>query len=164
MREYVRIILTIFISLCFCACSKEKYMPVKNTKIDSTYVSKIKIDDIRSKDSIYTSKISIDSAYNKDSVYVEHKGDTVYFNRYKYSYRYIEKHDTVLRERIDTVLRERIDTILHERTDTIQVFYPVETKLTIWQKIKLGLSSSIYLITFGIIAICVVYIIKRKQL
>lgn len=130
MRELARIITLIFLATILYSCKSIQYVPVETTKRDTTYLSQTKID----------------SVYHRDSIYVERKGDTVYLSKYKYLYKYIEKHDTLWRE----------------KTDTIQVVYPVEAQLTKWQKIKINIGE--YLITaiaLVIIWLCAKYFIKR---
>lgn len=130
MRELARIITLIFLATILYSCKSIQYVPVETTKRDTTYLSQTKIDSI----------------YHRDSIYVEHKGDTVYLSKYKYLYKYIEKHDTLWRE----------------KTDTIQITYPVETQLSKWQKIKISIGE--YLITaiaLVIIWLCAKYFIKR---
>lgn len=130
MRELARIITLIFLATILYSCKSIQYVPVETIKRDTTYISQIKID----------------SVYHRDSIYVEHKGDTVYLSKYKYLYKYIEKHDTLWQEKVDT----------------IQVAYPVEAQLTKWQKIKINMGE--YLITaiaLVIIWLCVKYFIKR---
>lgn len=132
MREYARIIIIAIAALCLSACKSIKYVPVETIKVDTTYISQIKID----------------SVYYRDSIYVEHKGDTVYLSKYKYLYKYIEKHDTLWRE----------------KTDTIQVAYPVEAQLSKWQKIKMQLGNTfIGICIVALIVCCALFIIKRKQ-
>lgn len=130
MRELARIITLIFLATILYSCKSIQYVPVETTKRDTTYLSQTKIDSI----------------YHRDSIYVEHKGDTVYLSKYKYLYKYIEKHDTLWRE----------------KTDTIRIAYPVEARLTKWQKIKINIGE--YLITaiaLVIIWLCAKYFIKR---
>lgn len=130
MRELARIITLIFLATILYSCKSIQYVPVETTKRDTTYLSQIKIDSI----------------YHRDSIYVEHKGDTVYLSKYKYLYKYIEKHDTLWQEKVDT----------------IQVAYPVEAQLTKWQKIKINIGE--YLITaiaLVIIWLCAKYFIRR---
>lgn len=130
MREYARIIIITIVALCLSACKSIKYVPVETIKRDTTYISQIKIDSI----------------YHRDSIYVEHKGDTVYLSKYKYLYKYIEKHDTLWREKVDT----------------IQVAYPVEAQLTKWQKIKINMGEYlIAAIVLIVIWLCAKYFIKR---
>nr|DAK20600.1 MAG TPA: hypothetical protein [Caudoviricetes sp.] len=130
MRELARIITLIFLATILYSCKSIQYVPVETTKRDTTYLSQTKIDSI----------------YHRDSIYVERKGDTVYLSKYKYLYKYIEKRDTLWREKVDT----------------IQVAYPVEARLTKWQKIKINIGE--YLITaiaLVIIWLCAKYFIKR---
>ncbi len=130
MRELARIITLIFLAAILYSCKSIQYVPVETTKRDTTYLSQTKIDSI----------------YHRDSIYVERKGDTVYLSKYKYLYKYIEKHDTLWREKVDT----------------IRVAYPVEARLTKWQKIKINIGE--YLITaiaLVIIWLCAKYFIKR---
>lgn len=130
MRELARIITLIFLATILYSCKSIQYVPVETIKVDTTYISQIKIDSI----------------YHRDSIYVEHKGDTVYLSKYKYLYKYIEKHDTLWRE----------------KTDTIQVVYPVEAQLTKWQKIKINMGEYlIAAIVLIVIWLCVKYFIKR---
>ena len=130
MRELARIITLIFLATILYSCKSIQYVPVETTKRDTTYLSQTKIDSI----------------YHRDSIYVERKGDTVYLSKYKYLYKYIEKHDTLWREKVDT----------------IQIAYPVEAQPTKWQKIKINideyLKTTIILIIIGL---CAKYFIKR---
>lgn len=130
MRELTRIIVLMLLAIILYSCKSIQYVPVETTKRDTTYLSQTKIDSI----------------YHRDSIYVERKGDTVYLSKYKYLYKYIEKHDTLWREKVDTV----------------RVAYPVEAQLTKWQKIKINIGE--YLITaiaLVIIWLCAKYFIKR---
>lgn len=130
MRELARIITFIFLATILYSCKSIQYVPVETMKRDTTYLSQTKIDSI----------------YHRDSIYVERKGDTMYLSKYKYLYKYIEKHDTLWREKVDTV----------------RVAYPVEAQLTKWQKIKINIGE--YLITaiaLVIIWLCAKYFIKR---
>ena len=130
MRELARIITLIFLATILYGCKSIQYVPVETTKRDTTYISQIKIDSI----------------YHRDSIYVERKGDTVYLSKYKYLYKYIEKHDTLWREKVDT----------------IQVVYPVEAQLTKWQKIKINMGEYlIAAIVLIVIWLCAKYFIKR---
>lgn len=130
MRELARIITLIFLATILYSCKSIQYVPVETTKRDTTYLSQTKIDSI----------------YHRDSIYVERKGDTVYLSKYKYLYKYIEKHDTLWRE----------------KTDTIQVVYPVEAQLTKWQKIKINMGEYlIAAIVLIVIWLCAKYFIKR---
>lgn len=130
MRELARIITLIFLATILYSCKSIQYVPVETMKRDTTYLSQTKIDSI----------------YHRDSIYVERKGDTVYLSKYKYLYKYIEKHDTIWREKVDTV----------------RVAYPVEAQLTKWQKIKINIDEYLKtIIILIIIGLCAKYFIKR---
>lgn len=130
MRELARIITFIFLATILYSCKSIQYVPVETMKRDTTYLSQTKIDSI----------------YHRDSIYVERKGDTVYLSKYKYLYKYIEKHDTLWREKVDT----------------IQIAYPVEAQLTKWQKIKINMDEYLKtIIILIIIGLCAKYFIKR---
>lgn len=99
----------IFTVLLFCFCSSCKtpqYIPVETVKTE------------------YRDKIVRDSVFKYDSIFVKDKGDTVYFERYRYSYK-----DKII---LDSVLIQ----------DTIRVPYPVEVikqvkaPLTSWQNFQ----------------------------
>jgi hypothetical protein len=72
----------------------------------------------------YRDKIVRDSVFKYDSIFVKDKGDTVFFERYKYLYR-------------DKIVRDSIF-----KNDTIRVPYPVEVvkqvkaPLTGWQNFQ----------------------------
>lgn len=130
MRELTRIIALTLLTIMLYSCKPIQYVPIETIKRDTTYISQTKIDSI----------------YYRDSIYVEHKGDTVYLSKYKYLYKYIEKHDTLWQKKVDT----------------IQVAYPVEAQLTKWQKIKINMGEYlIAAIALIIIWLCVKYFIKR---
>lgn len=109
MKSIARIMSLLFIALMLHACRSIQYVPVETVKRDTTYISQTKVDSI----------------YARDSIYIEHKGDTVYQHKYKYLYKYIEKHDTLWRE----------------KTDTVQIAYPIEAQLTKWQKARMNMGS-----------------------
>ena len=59
MREYVRIIIIAIVALCLSACKSVKYVPVETIKVDTTYISQIKIDSVYYRDSIYIWSIKV---------------------------------------------------------------------------------------------------------
>ena len=101
------------------------------------------------RDSIYLHKVTRDSIFKYDSIYVRDAGDTVWLEKYKYVYRD----------------RWRTDTLVSVRTDTVGVPYPVERKLTRWERVKLEAGG--YAIVIGALLVLViigwlVYRIRRK--
>lgn len=83
-------------------------------------------------DSVFFEKIRKDSVFVQDSVFVKEKGDTVFTNRLRYIYKYVLKSDTVY----------------ISRTDSIRVPYPVEKKLSWWEKQKQILQEALIIVVF----------------
>ncbi len=87
-------------------------------------VQYVPVESVRT-DSVYVNLVQRDSIRVLDSIYIKDKGDTVWVEKYKYLYR-------------DKLCR---DTLYVTRTDSVQVPYPVEARLTRWQRIKLELGG-----------------------
>ena len=96
-------------------------------------------------DSIYLTQMQRDSILRYDSVYVADKGDTVWLEKYKYLYRD----------------RWRVDTLVSVRTDTVSVPYPVERKLTRWERVKLEAGGYAIVIGFCVVLVVVGWIVYR---
>lgn len=86
----------------------------------------------------YIDKLHRDSIHVFDSIYIREKGDTVWLTRWRTEYK-----DRLIRDSI--IIR-----------DSIQVPYPVEKKLSRWEKTKMDLGG---LAIGGIITIIVASII-----
>ena len=97
-------------------------------------------------DSVYVGKVVRDSVFVKDSVLVV-KGDTVTEYRWKYVFKY----------------KNRTDTLYVSRTDTIRVPYPVEAKLTKWQRFKMEAGGVAIGGFFLLLAAIVAYIVYRSR-
>jgi hypothetical protein len=101
-----KIILAAVIATSLYSCNSIRYVPVESTKIE------------------YRDNFVRDSIFRYDSIFVKYKGDTVYFERYKYLYR-------------DKIIRDSIF-----KCDTIRVPHPVEVikqvkaPLTGWQNFQ----------------------------
>ena len=98
-------------------------------------------------DSIYLTQMQRDSILRYDSVYVADKGDTVWLEKYKYLYRD----------------RWRVDTLVSVRTDTVSVPYPVERKLTRWERVKMEAGGVAIGGFFLLLAAIVAYIVYRSR-
>lgn len=98
-------------------------------------------------DSIYLTQTLRDSIYKYDSIYVRDKGDTVFVDRYKYMF-------------IDKV---RVDTMVSVRVDTLAVPYPVEKKLTRWERVKMETGGVAIGGFFLLLAAIVAYIVYRSR-
>lgn len=71
-------------------------------------------------DTCYVNKIRTDSVYVRDSVVVERGGDTIKVTAWRWRERYVVQRDTIYRSKMDS----------------IAVPYPVERKLSRWEKTK----------------------------
>ena len=98
-------------------------------------------------DSIYLTQTLRDSIVRYDSVYVRDKGDTLYVERWKYLYR-------------DKV---RVDTMVSLRVDTVSVPYPVEKRLTRWERVKMEAGGVAIGGFFLLLAAIVAYIVYRSR-
>lgn len=98
-------------------------------------------------DSIYLTQTLRDSIVRYDSVYVRDKGDTLYVERWKYLYR-------------DNV---RVDTMVSVRVDTLAVPYPVEKRLTRWERVKMEAGGVAIGGFFLLLAAIVAYIVYRSR-
>lgn len=123
MRKIVRIFFAT-LAICFTSC-RTQYIPVDSVRTE-----------YKARDSI-----RFDSIYQHDSVFIIVKGDTVYKEKYKYSYRYLTINKT------DTVMK----------IDSIQVPYPIEKQLSRWQQMKLELGGW----SFGIVIVSLVFLVIR---
>lgn len=91
----------VFITFMLASCRTE-YIPVESVRYDS----------------IYFAKLQKDSIYIQDSIYIKEKGDTVFVDKFKYIYKYVNIQDTCF----------------IEKTDSILIPYPIERKLTWWER------------------------------
>lgn len=106
VKRLLYLIIPYIILSSLAGCKSVQYVPMETFKTDSIYVD----------------RYQRDSIYQRDSVFVNRwiAGDTVYQDKvvWKYIYRDKIKYDTV--------------AIL--RSDTLRVPYPVESRLSTWEK------------------------------
>ena len=122
--------------LCLiCSCTTTKYVPVETVRTE--YITKT------------DSFIQKDSIFLKDSVFIHSKGDTVWYEKWHTKY-------------IDRV-REVVRTDSFIKRDSIQVPYPVEKKLTRWERTKLDWGGEAIIVTILVFFIIVWLIIKRLR-
>lgn len=133
VKRLLFLIIPYIILSLLAGCKSVQYVPVETVRTDSIYVD----------------RYQRDSIYQRDSVFVNRwiAGDTVYQDKvvWKYVYRDKIKYDTV--------------AIL--RSDTLRVPYPVESRLSTWEKIRLkvgGWAIGCMVITIIIFSI---YIIRN---
>lgn len=99
-------------------------------------------------DSVWLTQVRTDSVVRLDSVLVRERGDTVVVEKFRYLYRD----------------RVRTDTAVSVRTDTVSVPYPVERRLTRWERVKMEAGG--YAIVAGCCVVlvvmgCMVYKLRK---
>lgn len=125
--------LVLLFSLQLIGCKSIKYVP------EYHYETIYQTDTLRQRDSIYC----------QDSVYIEKAGDTVLIYKTKILYR-DRWRDRIIRDSICKV-------------DSIRVPYPVEKKLTMWQKTKLRFGS-IFVVCLASLFVWLVIRLVRKMI
>lgn len=127
-------LLAALLALLLCGCSRKVYVPVES-KVYHT-------------DTLYRSQLRIDSVYFRDSVTLIRRGDTVYYTKYRDRLRY--------RDRIDTVYRSVIDTA------RIAVPYPVERRLSMWERAKMQAGGWAMGILGAVLLLLLILFIRRR--
>jgi hypothetical protein len=107
------IVILVILSLLLSGCKSIQYVPVEKV------VTEYKTNTVH--DSVYLEVLK------HDSVVIEKLGDTVYVNKWHIQYK----------DRWREVLK--IDTFI--KVDSVQVPYPIEKKLTKWEKIKMDMGG-----------------------
>lgn len=133
VKRLLYLIIPYIILSSLAGCKSVQYVPVETVRTDSVYVDRYQRDSIYQRDSVFVNRWTV--------------GDTVYQDKvvWKYVYRDKIKYDTV--------------AIL--RSDTLRVPYPVESRLSTWEKIRLkvgGWAIGCMVITIIIFSI---YIIRN---
>ena len=77
----------------------------------------------------------------------------------------MQKGDTVFKERWRTAFRDRWHTVTDTATvcDTVRVPYPVERKLSCWEKTKIDLGEVLLVLLTAAITFIVLWIIKTRH-
>ena len=82
-----------------------------------------------------------------DSVHVREKGDTVWLEKYRYLF----------------VDKWRTDTLYVNRTDSVQVPYPVERKLTRWQRFRMEVGGFTFFTLVALALVAVGWLVYRAR-
>lgn len=75
----------------------------------TTKVVEVPVDRVRTE---YIDRHSIDTVIKNDSIIIRDKGDTVFLEKYKYLYKYVNRTDTVLRT--DTITKVQTVEVIKE--------------------------------------------------
>lgn len=75
----------------------------------TTKVIEVPVDRVRTE---YIDRHSIDTVIKNDSIIIRDKGDTVFLEKYKYLYKYVNRTDTVLKT--DTITKVQTVEVIKE--------------------------------------------------
>lgn len=75
----------------------------------TTKVVEVPVDRVRTE---YIDRHSIDTVIKNDSIIIRDKGDTVFLEKYKYLYKYVNRTDTVLKT--DTITKVQTVEVIKE--------------------------------------------------
>lgn len=82
-----------FLALCIImalsSCSRKVYLPVEHT--------------VYKTDTLRLSSLRVDSVYVRDSISLIQRGDTIFLEKYRDRYKYINRTDTLYRVKTDSV-------------------------------------------------------------
>ena len=140
------VLIAILAVMCI-GCKSVQYVPVETVRTDTCYVNKIRTDSVN--------KIRTDSVYVRDSVVVERGGDTIKVTSWRWRERYVTQHDTVYRSRTDSAYRSK--------TDSIAVPYPVERKLSRWEKTKQDIGGIAIGAFIAVVSAVVIWLAVKKM-
>lgn len=139
MRKSLWIILLSLLCITALNSCKTVYVPVESVHTDTLIVSKWQ------HDSVYIETLK------HDSILIRESGDTVYVSRWHTEYvdRWREK--------------EVHDTTYISRVDSIQVPYPVEKKLTAWQKFRMSAGSVSTILLLVFVIVIVIWLVRTRR-
>ena len=98
-------------------------------------------------DTCYVNKIRTDSVYVRDSVVVERGGDTIKVTAWRWRERYVVQRDTIYRS----------------RKDSVAVPYPVERKLSRWEKTKQDIGGIAIGAFIAVVSAVVIWLAVKKM-
>lgn len=98
-------------------------------------------------DTCYVNKIRTDSVYVRDSVVVERGGDTIKVTAWRWRERYVVQRDTIYRG----------------KTDSVAVPYPVERKLSRWEKTKQDIGGIAIGAFIAVVSAVVIWLAVKKM-
>lgn len=132
------VLIAVLAVMCI-GCKSVQSVPVETVRTDTCYVNKIRTDSVN--------KIRTDSVYVRDSVVVERGGDTIKVTSWRWRERYVTQHDTIYRS----------------KTDSIAVPYPVERKLSRWEKTKQDIGGIAIGAFIAVVSAVVIWLAVKKM-
>ena len=103
-----RLLILIAPLLMMACCNRVEYIPITNTKVDTTYISSYRVDSVLLRDSVIIDRLV--------------KGDTIYINNtsIKYRYRVQLKTDTLTRIVIDSTENKKAMELYYSAMDSVR--------------------------------------------
>lgn len=103
-----RLLILIAPLLMMACCNRVEYIPITNTKVDTTYISSYRVDSVLLRDSVIIDRLV--------------KGDTIYINNtsIKYRYRVQLKTDTLTRIVIDSTENKKAMKLYYSAMDSVK--------------------------------------------
>ena len=122
------IFIILLLGFC-CSCKTPQYIPVETTKIE------------------YRDNFVRDSIVLYDSIFIKEKGDTIFWERYRYLYR-------------DKIVRDSIFV-----NDTIRVPYPVEVVKEVKKPLSSWQNFQVWCGRIALIAILflLIYFVRKRK-
>ncbi len=135
-------------------CKTTKYVPVENVRTE--FKDRV----VTVHDTVRDSVLKLNDVYKHDSMAVMMRGDTVFVDRW-HTLRLIKWEQAT--HMSNTVAGDSASAV---RTDSVRVPYPVERKLTKWERVKMDFgTAAIVIAAINIVAGAIMIILwlrKRK--
>lgn len=132
IKAYIALAVYALVSIIFllCSCSTTRYVPVENVRTE--YKDRV----VTVHDTLRGSVRTFNNVYRHDSMTVMMRGDTVFVDRW-HTLRLIKWEKAT--HMSNTVTG---DSALSVRVDSVRVPYPVERKLTKWERVKMDFGTA----------------------
>ena len=129
-------ILICLILVSLCSCSRKVYLPVEHT--------------VYKTDTLRQNTLRVDSIFVRDSISLTQHGDTIFIEKFRDRFRYINL--------TDTVYQSHTDSVAVKEPYPVEVVKEVPKPLAWWQKTLMWLG-----VAFFAILIFNAYILFRKK-
>lgn len=132
IKAYIALTVYALVSTIFllCSCSTTRYVPVENVRTE--YKDRV----VTVHDTVRDSVRTFNNTYKHDSMAVMMRGDTVFVDRW-HTLRLIKWEKAT--HQSNTVAGDSASSV---RVDSVRVPYPVERKLTKWERVKMDFGTA----------------------
>lgn len=130
------VIIAFIAAMAFSSCSRKVYLPVEHT--------------VYRTDTLRTTALRVDSIFVHDSISYVQKGDTIFIEKFRDRFRYVN--------RTDTIYQSKTDSVAIKEPYPVEVIKEVPKPLAWWQKTLIWLGVAF----FALLAF-VIYRVIRKH-